>query len=576
MKQFPLATRHTISFVLLIAIPTLLVIIMLSNTFRLDLIEKTRHERHVLMEQTANSLNQAFETYSIMAASIIHNKEIMENAVLYYNAETADQEYLYSKNLDTEFEKFLQMTKLLTSIYLYFTDNSSYFFRNYSIGNFSQQIIDSFREISIKKQGSIQFIETFADGSYGNSDRSVLSIIVSPSTNNEIEMLLLAFDMPQINEFLLLNLDTASSNYQNRRFIINQDGKVIASSHTELVNQYYDNIKTSSNKRVFYIDKKLNTSGWTIVEEVDSRELTKTVDRLMLYVYIALFSMIVLFAFYNFSFFNRIISPLHNANKNMKQVAKGDFTVRLPAYDRFPEFNNLSTTFNSMVQEVDSLTAKIVSKEKERTKIEIEALRFQLNPHFLCNTLNSIKIMSSIAKVESIEKMTASLMRVMEDNLSGNDTTWTLEHELKNLENYVYIMKVRFGSTFDFFCDIEKELLKRGIPSMTLQPIVENAIIHGVHGMETKGIITVAGRIENNMLVIEVRDNGKGINDTIIKTLFDVPKHSNRGLNGIGLYNVRRRIVLAYGRPYDIEVSSFPGAGTIVTTYLPLLKAETI
>jgi two-component system sensor histidine kinase YesM len=266
-----------------------------------------------------------------------------------------------------------------------------------------------------------------------------------------------------------------------------------------------------------------------------------------------------------------MVRPLKALAREMETVARGNFTARVEPCE-FQELNKLGNAFNLMVAEIDLLTTEIKAEQKERIKAEIEALRYQLNPHFLCNTLNAIRMMASIAKNDAIKRMTQALMTITEDNLGRDDTVYSLGRELKNIDSYVYIMKVRYGDSFDFFKDIDSSLLSLGVPSMILQPIVENAILHGLHGLSRPGAITVAASRTEDTLRLEVRDNGFGMESEQVEHLFDCGTPADRGLNRIGLYNVKRRVALLYGGAYDVRVWSYPGEGTVVSITLPILE----
>ncbi len=179
-----------------------------------------------------------------------------------------------------------------------------------------------------------------------------------------------------------------------------------------------------------------------------------------------------------------------------------------------------------------------------------------------------------ISKNDAIRKMTSALMIITEDNLGRDDMVYSLDREMHNIDSYVYIMKVRYGDSFDFFRDIDSSLLSLRVPSMILQPLVENAILHGIHGLQRPGTITVAGCRQENVLRLEVRDNGFGMTTERLEQVFDPGCTADRGFNRIGLYNVRRRILLLYGPHYDVTVSSYPSEGTVVTVTLPVCVPE--
>jgi len=294
---------------------------------------------------------------------------------------------------------------------------------------------------------------------------------------------------------------------------------------------------------------------------------------------------VLFFIRYNAFFFARLLSPLKILISKMEEVGSGNFSVKAEN-SSYIELNKISESFNYMVEKISLLTEAIKEEQTERRRSEIEALRYQLNPHFLCNALNAIRMMALITKNDSITKMSQALMMITEDTLAREDTVYSLEHELYILENYVYIMKVRYGDTFELIRDVDSPLLELGIPSMILQPLVENAILHGFSGFSRPGHIVVSAALEDSNLVISVKDNGNGIPEETLNGIFESDKSGGelrlgpaassggRGLSRIGLYNVRRRIVLSYGSNYGVNVVSYPGEGTVVTLTLPVQKTE--
>ncbi len=182
------------------------------------------------------------------------------------------------------------------------------------------------------------------------------------------------------------------------------------------------------------------------------------------------------------------------------------------------ELSQLGRSFNEMVSEIRRLTGERERQERERARLEIEALRLQINPHFLTNTLNSIRMMAAVSNAEPIRRMTSALMRVVSSSFRGQDTLAPLGEELDTLEQYLLIMRVRYGDTFQVSMDVPQSMRRLMVLRMLLQPIVENSILHGLQGLDRRGEIVIAGREEtgvdgSDVLVLEVRDNGHGMNN---------------------------------------------------------------
>lgn len=578
-REYTIASRHLFSFLVFIALPALLVLLISGFMFRGEIVRITTEQRYGALEQTAGSIDSGMQEFALMASALINDRALMEKSLEYTGAKTANGRYTVTLSLDNIFNRFFILTKQLGSFYVFFRDGSGpYVCRNYAGVSFSREELRSFVEEGGKRPGFIKFIDAIGPRTAAGDGNPVVSLVVNPSRSaaqdTGIQSLFLSFALSELADFVDQTNDISRSRgkYQSSSFLVGRNGVVLASSDAKMVGRNFSDVRAELGRRYLVMTQPVDTPQWTIAEAINLRSLTGRVDALMWYFYAALAALLVLFLRYNALFFAQIVNPLNELVREMDTVAKGNFSARVEPCD-FPELNKLGDAFNLMVSEIDALTSEIKSEQNERLKAEIEALRYQLNPHFLCNTLNSIRMMATITKNDAIKKMTGALMTIVEDNLGRDDTVYSLERELRNLESYVYIMKVRYGDSFDYYTDIDSSLLRLGVPSMILQPLVENAILHGLHGLPRKGSITVAASRTENGLRIDVRDNGFGMTLERLDKIFDGATGTDRGLNRIGLHNVRRRIVLLYGKDYDVQVLSYPGEGTVVSVSLPILDA---
>ncbi len=235
----------------------------------------------------------------------------------------------------------------------------------------------------------------------------------------------------------------------------------------------------------------------------------------------------------------------------------------------------LGVTFNEMVSQLKASIQEIEDKETQKRLAEIAALQSQINPHFLLNTLNTIKLMASISNASNIQKMTEALTKLLSSAFNRGGMYTTVGEEIKLLDYYVQIMKVRYGDQFDIRYEINPEIRSIRILKLLLQPIVENAIIHGLHERETRGMIQVTGSTHHNHCLIVIHDNGRGMNPEILRTLLEAtdPK-VHESFSGIGLKNVHERLRLNYGAPYGITIESEQNRGTTVTVSMPILRED--
>lgn len=577
-----IALRHISAFLLLIALPTLIVLIVSGYLFRKEIVRITTEQRYGTLEQTAGSLDSGIQDFSLMTSALIHDRTLMETSFEYASSPSPDRRYLISTSLDNIFSRYFILTKQMGSFYVFFRDGSGpYVCRNYSGSKFSKSELDAIIDAGKRNAGFVQILDSVKPGGESTMDRPVLSLVIHSIEDLKhrtgIGTLILSFDLSVLNDFIEQKSDASHNSGKgfSVSFVVGRGGAILSSSDKSLEGLTFDEARSRLGKKYLIIEKSVDAPRWTIVEAINLRSLTQNVDRFMIYGIVALALIAGLFIWYNTLFFAQMVNPLKALAREMEMVAKGNFSARVERCE-FLELDKLGDAFNLMVAEIDLLTSEIKAEQKERIKVEIEALRYQLNPHFLCNTLNSIRMMATITKNDAIQKMTQALMTITEDNLGRDDMVYPLSRELKNIDSYVYIMKVRYGDSFDFFKDIDSSLYGIGVPSMILQPIVENAIIHGLHGLSRPGSITVAASRTEGALRLEVSDNGFGMNSEQVERLFEEGSSADRGLNRIGLYNVRRRILLLCGGKYDIRVWSYPDEGTVVSITLPILEPSDV
>ncbi len=225
-----------------------------------------------------------------------------------------------------------------------------------------------------------------------------------------------------------------------------------------------------------------------------------------------------------------------------------------------------------MVKEIDRLIKQLEEEHKMRERMYFETLQMQINPHFLFNALNAIKWMAIMKGQNEIGTTIAALGKLLETTLSKNGEIISLSEEIQCIDSYVLLQKMRYGDKFDIRYSIDETILSYKVPRLILQPLVENAIIHGFEDMELRGVITINGYKQSNVLFIEVIDNGRGMSpekiDQILKGLYK----SNKFNNNIGLKNINDRIKLYFGPDYGLAIRSEEGKGTLVRICLPLTQ----
>ena len=265
-----------------------------------------------------------------------------------------------------------------------------------------------------------------------------------------------------------------------------------------------------------------------------------------------------------------LTKPISLLNNRLHRIADNDFSYDPEIEKAGGELGQIGHTVNEMTMSIENLLQTTEQSYEQRRKIEIQLLQSQVNPHFLYNTLDSIRWMAVIQKSLGIESMTRSMSNLLKNIAKGTQDKITLEEELALLHDYVEIQSVRYMEVFTFHDTVPKELYRYRIIKLTLQPLVENAIFHGIEPTGENGTITVTGREEGGDLVLCVTDDGAGIPPDVLPTLLSEERpRSHASLNGIGVCNVHKRLQMLYGEAYGLTIESEPGVGTCVTVRVP-------
>ena len=272
---------------------------------------------------------------------------------------------------------------------------------------------------------------------------------------------------------------------------------------------------------------------------------------------------------------NYVSKPIGILASGMKRFRKGDFDAKIEV-EREDEFEQLAVGFNKMTAQLKDTMEERVRAERKVNETRIEMMQAQLNPHFLYNTLDTIKWVAKANGVQEVATMSASLAGILRTSISEKQFC-TLSQEIKLVENYCDIQRIRFDDKFDITIDIPDEVMEAVIPKLILQPIVENAIIHGMDEMEHGHIYIAALKQRDKdagpeLLKISVQDDGKGISDEMLNALNNDDPETLKG--HLGLNNVNTIIRLYYGKEYGVLAVRPTEGGTVMIVTLPYQEKE--
>lgn len=455
----------------------------------------------------------------------------------------------------------------------YFKNDDNYMFENYSIKD----------DFNIDKLPLLAEYHTISF--YGphisnklNNDKYVLSALrkVEMAERDDVFIYVeTSFDLTE-------NILDIDNGYRGCSYlIIDNNGFIAYSALPDIfpVNSLFDeNIENndSGTYRDYYWYKATSNQGWSILSVIHKdqyySERNKWIRQMTLF---SLFLM-----FFNLStawlVWQTIRKPLNAFSKEIKWLTEKDF-ISKSEETNILEFDYLLDTFNKMKQQILSLIKEIEQKEKNRANLEIEKLRYQINPHFLMNTLNTAQWMAIMNNQDSISNLLQSLNRLLYHNLGKMDQPTTLQEEINSIKEYLNIQNIRYDFTYDIEVKADKDTMDMLVPRFILQPLVENAIHHG---LKDNGNIYVEVNKLNNTVEILIQDDGPGMPQDIIEEIMtdvkDDPDKIGMGKTGMGIGTnyVKRMIEIFYEGQATMEIHSKLGKGTKVILKLPIYKGE--
>ena len=559
-----LSRRFSTAFILIVALPSLVVSVILARLYLRALYTTVELQSKATAEQVAQNIRTETESAAILAAALFHDGELRRLADGYALAGRAMDRFLWARALDEKLVSFFTYSNRVGEVVLYLRGGGVYRYSNDPRLRAADTVDRGVYAGAAADPGKVFLLDTL-DPADGAGQKHMISIAVAPAPGDSIaaEAILLRFRVPYFDALAAgpggeAGPDVVMLGRSQRPILSSLPAEAM---DRELAARAADGTDGAAGERSSFRDleaggrswlatvRPMEPTGWTLLLLTDEAALSRWVTRYEWYLYPALALLAALFIAY----------------------------------------------VNRMVEQTGRLQADREAMERDRQAAELEALRYQINPHFIANTLNSIRLMAGAARADGIAGMTRDLMRMLSDSYAGAGKLIDLSRELASVSAYVGIMKVRFGERFELEIDAEPGTESLLVLRMILQPIVENSILHGFGGAAggrlarpRRGTIRVVARREERalpppaspepwaapvagqVLIVEVRDDGAGMSPGRAAEVRQDRAGRDR-LHRIGIDNVERRIALNFGAPYGLEIESEPGSFTLVRFVLPAL-----
>ncbi len=315
--------------------------------------------------------------------------------------------------------------------------------------------------------------------------------------------------------------------------------------------------------------QSLESVSWTVVGVARREGLSNYSANIEYYIAGAVFALAILLIAGSLLISMMVVSPLYKLMHVMGSAWTDNEMPKAPKTNLY-EVARLGNSFDQMVARINALVDQVKEEQTQLRKSEMKTLTNQINPHFLYNTLESVVWLAEADEQKSVIQMITALSKYFRLSLSGAREFITAQEEVLQIENYLIIEKMRFGDSFSYEIFCEPDIKDIRTPKIMLQPIVENALVHGVSNMDDEdGKIIIDAKRDGDDLLFVVYDNGQGMKEEqIARILTGNPKSKS----GVGIKNVHQRVRLLYGAPYGVQVESQLDEGTTVTIRLPIQK----
>lgn len=575
MKNLPIRQKLILSFLCLIIFPVTMIGFFSFYTSS-GLINRNteQYTRDILMEAGEN-INVKLRDVERMSFQIISSTPIQE--ALKSSNKGIEDEYEkidVERAIDNQLKGFLSPDMDIAAIRILSLNGVEYYVNP---GSMSFRLNEEDREILNSGKGSVHWFDT---------DPQTQTIGMGRVINKLSDQERLGYVFIYLRESAVYNVYKNTETFKNGELmIVNKAGGIISYKDKSMLASGMDAVAPGltegslkdgfstlmvNGKRYFTVISTIGAGEWKIVSLVPTAEYEKDIVNLRNLILLVCMACCLLALMISVGISAGITRPLRRLSAMMEKVGRGDFDVSFSCESK-DEIGALSSYFNRMVAQVQKLIQDVYQEQNLKQKAELKSLRMQINPHFLYNTLESINWMARIKGVPEIGDMVKALGDLMRVSISGDDFI-TVDEEMRNVNNYLMIQKFRYGDRFEVVTDISRDILGVKIPKLTLQPIVENAIVHGLEEKVGSGRIMISGALKEGKVLIRVDDDGVGMDEARAAAILTGDEGAGQadGRTHIGILNVDRRVKLYYGREYGIAVASVPGAGTRVEISLPV------
>ncbi|KTD85207.1 cache domain-containing sensor histidine kinase [Paenibacillus etheri] len=589
-RKFRISNRFTTKIILILLLVILIPIIFTSWSFYWvadSILKKNVRESTLqIAEQTAESLSFILNV-GVDTSDFISSDPNIQRAALQVNSSPSYEENRNFQYINTLLNNYVYSNSFVKIVYLLKEEGGGWGSGTFSGSGLKQLRLSDMEWVKDvkRKDGELVWQGLQYDHFSGGGVNTDLVLPVGRVLKDFNTMRNIGLVQVQLNGQSILNtIRQPKLGVTGKFFVVDSKGRLMIDSNLEMINQkvkdqgLYQRIVSDDAVEFefdmkgvpYYGVKQLLSNGWMIVGTVPVEEISGQLENLQTWILLssAVFSMIAI----GIGLFiaGWVTKPVKQLTQSMLHVQQGDLNVRAVVRTS-DEIGFLSKQFNKMLQKIGNLMQQVEDEQSEKHHAELRVVMHRVHPHFLYNTLSTLRWLIDSGQNDRASQVLHALNHLLEANMGKSGSMIPVEEELDIIRKYLIILELRYEKTFDLELDVEPGSEKFMIPRMLLQPLVENAIFHGIVPKNTAGRISIRIRTCRGDLEFLVEDDGLGIGDEKLKALNDPGTAIENGEVGIGLRHIYDSLRLYYARNWEWSIVSRTGQGTAVRILLKKL-----
>lgn len=578
IASLPIRGKLYLFFTALVVLPLLLLVIITFSFIQRSMISSFETNARQSVESTTKQIEMSLREADNTILTYLWNPAIQAILRSDYSNETLAQSRVNAQSIENQLQTAANTRLDIGLLYLLRSDDKEYYYiANVDCEDVAKRVWYSRNELekqSDRKKGRILW------RSYTNNGGHVLGYRTIYDIDNLKKIGFLAVE---INEESIKSMYKNSKIIKDSFFVVYDAQGIIVSTNappTVDLSQFYEaaeqkkQVDWHTGDKYWVSNKKIDYCDWQICMVTPVAQALADITNLRLIIISSLFFILALLLVSIRLFSNYFTEPVNKLIPLMHRVEQEDFTV-YASETREDEYGELMRVFNKMIQKIHYLIEEVYKGKLIMRETEYKYLRAQINPHFLYNTLDSINWLAQLGGMKDVGKMSVALGRLMRRSISSTEDVVPLRDELNALEDYMTIQRMRYGEKLVDTVEVPADCLDCLIPQMTLQPLVENALVHGIEKRAGVGHIRIYTRSTEELFELCVEDDGIGASGERIRNVMDTNASDTIGSHsGVGINNVNKRLQMLFGEKYGLRIESEVGIGTTVFMRLPFTSSK--